>query len=211
MDVIFEDGDILVVNKPAGQCVHPSPGHAHGTLTDEFVRRCPVARAVGSESRPGVVHRLDADTSGVLVLAKTPRAYLALRRQFERHDTVEKTYLAVLHGAPHPAQGTIAMPVGRERLRAVTHWTVLGKKSGLALVEFKIETGRMHQIRIHAKELGTPIVGDSLYGDREKDRRLRIKPRRMLLHAVSLAFLHPAAGRRVEFSAPVPPDIVYAI
>lgn len=211
MDVIFEDGDILVVNKPAGQYVHPSPGHERGTLTDEFVQHCPAARRVGSAERPGVVHRLDAETSGVMVLAKTPRAYLALRRQFERHDMVEKTYLAVLHGAPQPTQGTIATPVGRERLRAVTHWTVLGRKSGLALVEFKIETGRMHQIRIHAKELGTPIVGDSLYGDREKDRRLRVKPARTLLHAVSLAFRHPTTGRRVEFSAPVPPDIVYAI
>lgn len=211
MDVIFEDDAILVVNKPAGQYVHPSPGHETGVLTDDFTRRCPAARAVGSVERPGVVHRLDADTSGVMVLAKTQEAYLALRRQFERHDTVEKTYLAVLHGAPRPAAGTITSPVGRARLRAVSHWTVLGRKNGLALVEFRIETGRMHQIRIHARELGAPIVGDPLYGAREKDARLRVKPARTLLHAVALAFRHPVTGRRVEFAAPPPADIVYAV
>ena len=210
MNVLFEDADIVVVDKPAGRIVHPAPGHETGALTDELVRRCPSMAGVGSAERPGVVHRLDQDTSGVMVFAKTQAAYLELRRQFESHETVRKTYLAVLHGAPKEKQGTIDSPVGREHLRAVSHWEVLGKQGPIALVEFKIETGRMHQIRIHAAELGHPIVGDRLYGDVAKDRRLRIKPKRHLLHAVELSFLHPKTHRRVTFAAPPPPDVVYA-
>ena len=145
-----------------------------------------------------------------MVFAKNRRAYLALRRQFESHRDVAKTYLAVLHGAPKAKSGTIDEPVGRDRLPAVSHWTVLGKRNGLSLVEFKIETGRMHQIRIHAAALGCPVVGDKTYGSAEKDRRLHFKPTRQLLHAVELSFLHPSTGRRVTFSSPPPPDIVYS-
>ena len=208
--LIFEDDDIIVVDKPAGQIVHPAPGHETGALTDELVRHCPSMAGVGSAERPGVVHRLDQETSGVMVFAKTQAAYLELRRQFESHETVGKTYLAVLHGAPKEKEGTIDSPVGREHLRAVSHWEVLGKQGPIALVEFKIETGRMHQIRIHAAELGHPVVGDRLYGDAAKDRRLRVRPKRHLLHAVELSFLHPKTHRRVTFAAPPPPDIVYA-
>ena len=208
--LIFEDDDIVVVDKPAGQIVHPAPGHETGALTDELVRHCPKMAGVGSVERPGVVHRLDQDTSGVMVFAKTHAAYLDLRRQFESHETVRKTYLAVLHGAPKEKKGTIDSPVGREHLRAVSHWEVLGKQGPIALVEFKIETGRMHQIRIHAAELGHPIAGDRLYGDAAKDRRLRVKPKRHLLHAVELSFLHPKTHKRVTFAAPPPPDVVYA-
>ena len=211
MNVLFEDADILVVDKPAGQIVHPAPGHETGSLTEEIVRYCPSMAGVGSRERPGVVHRLDQETSGVMVFAKTQKAYLDLRRQFESHATVEKKYLAVLHGAPRQKKGTLDGPVGREHLRAVTHWEVLAKKGSLALVEFVIETGRMHQIRIHAAELGCPVVGDRLYGDAAKDRRLRVRPTRHLLHAVELSFLHPATGRRVTFSAPPPSDLVYSV
>ena len=210
MRVLFEDDDIVVVDKPAGQIVHPAPGHETGALTDELVRHCPNMAGVGSAERPGVVHRLDQDTSGVMVFAKKQAAYLDLRRQFESHETVRKTYLAVLHGAPKERRGTVDSPVGREHLRAVSHWEVLGRQGPIALVEFKIETGRMHQIRIHAAEMGHPIVGDRLYGDAAKDRRLRIKPKRHLLHAVELSFLHPKTHKRVTFAAPPPPDIVYA-
>ena len=210
MSILFEDDDIVVVDKPAGRIVHPAPGHETGSLTEELVRHCPGMAGVGSAERPGVVHRLDQDTSGVMVFAKTQAAYLDLRRQFESHATVEKTYLAVLHGAPKAAKGTVDSSVGRERLRAVSHWEVLGKQGPIALVEFKIETGRMHQIRIHAAELGHPVVGDRLYGDAAKDRRLRVKPKRHLLHAVELSFLHPKTHRRVTFAAPPPSDIVYA-
>ena len=208
--ILFEDRDILVVDKPAGQIVHPAPGHETGSLTEELVRRVPALAGVGSVERPGVVHRLDIDTSGVMVLAKTQSAYLALRRQFESHKDVRKTYLAVLHGAPKPAKGTVDSPVGRERLSAVSHYEVLGRNGPVALVRFDIETGRMHQIRQHAAALGHPIAGDPLYGDRALDRRLRRTPPRTLLHAVELSFLHPTTGRRVAFAASPPPDLVYA-
>lgn len=211
MNVLFEDAEILVVDKPAGQIVHPAPGHETGALTDELVAYCPSMAGVGSVSRPGVVHRLDQDTSGVMVFAKTQKAYLALRRQFESHREVRKTYLAVCHGAPKPPKGTVDSPVGRDRLRAVSHYEVLGRQGPVALVQFDIETGRMHQIRIHAKELGHPLVGDPLYGDAAADRRLKRRPRRTLLHAVELSFLHPKTSRRVTFSAPPPADIIYVL
>ena len=209
MNVLFEDPDILVVDKPAGRIVHPAPGHADGSLTEELARRFPAMAHVGSAERPGVVHRLDQDTSGVMVFAKTQAAYLNLRRQFESHRTIGKKYLAVLHGAPKQRTGTLDGPVGRGHLRAITHWTVLAKRGPVALVEFVIETGRMHQIRLHAAELGCPVVGDRLYGDAAKDRRLRVRPKRHLLHAVELSFLHPTTGRRVTFAAPPPEDMVY--
>ena len=210
IDIIYEDKTIVVVDKPAGAIVHPAPGHEEGALTTALVRLYPQMARVGSAERPGVVHRLDIETSGVMVFAKTQKAYLDLRRQFESHETVKKTYLAVVHGSPKPKNGTIDEPVGRERLSAVTHWETLGKHDGISLVEFKIDTGRMHQIRIHAASLGCPIVGDKTYGSAEKDRRLRRRPKRQLLHAVELSFLHPVTHKRVTFAAPPPEDIVYA-
>ena len=210
LDVIYEDEAIAVVDKPAGAIVHPAPGHETGALTDELVRRFPQMARVGSAERPGVVHRLDIETSGVMVFAKTQSAYLDLRRQFESHETVEKTYLAVVHGRPRPKSGTIDEPIGRDRLSAVSHWTTLGSHDGISLVEFKIDTGRMHQIRIHAAAIGCPIVGDRTYGSAEKDRHLRNRPARQLLHAVELSFLHPVTHRRVTFAAEPPEDIAYA-
>ena len=210
LDIIYEDEAIAVVDKPSGVIVHPAPGHETGALTDALVRRFPGMARVGSAERPGVVHRLDIETSGVMVFAKTQGAYLDLRRQFESHRTVGKTYLAVVHGSPRPKSGTIDEPVGRERQSAVTHWETLGRHDGISLVEFKIDTGRMHQIRIHAASLGCPIVGDRLYGSAEKARRMRRRSSRLLLHAVELSFLHPVTHRRVTFAAPPPDDIVYA-
>jgi 23S rRNA pseudouridine1911/1915/1917 synthase len=223
VEVLYEDDDIIAVDKPAGVYVHPSPGHEKGALTDELVRLHPEMRAVGSVERPGVVHRLDAETSGVMVFARSPRAYLKMRELFESHSQVRKTYLAVLHGAPKPAAGTLDTTIGRkpwdakrmavdvpDGKRAVTHWTVLERRGGLALVEFVIETGRMHQIRVHAAHLGHPVVGDRLYGEPERDRRLAVRPRRQLLHAVQLEFPHPVTGERMCFAAPPPPDIIYA-
>ena len=210
IEILYDDDDIAVVDKPAGMIVHPADGHTEGAMTDELVKRFPQMKAVGSTERPGVVHRLDLETSGVMVFAKTRRAYLALRRQFESHQDIRKIYLAILHGAPKTKTGTIDEPVGRQRLSAVTHWTVLGKHNGLSLVEFKIDTGRLHQIRIHAAKLGCPVVGDKTYGNTQRDRHLRHRPRRQLLHAVELSFLHPTTGKRMTFSAPPPPDIIYA-
>lgn len=223
VDVLLEDADILLVDKPAGMVVHPAPGHETGTLLDELLRMRPALAGVGSAERPGIVHRLDQDTSGVMVVAKTARAYRALRQMFESHTSVEKTYLAVLHGAPKPREGVLETLIGRKgwdarrmavngrdgRL-AVTHWTVLQKSGPLALVEFRIETGRTHQIRVHAAHLGHPVAGDPLYGDAAADRRMAAPPRRTLLHAVGLRFPHPVTGRPVEAFAEPPPDILYA-
>ena len=191
MNVIYEDEAILVADKPAGQIVHPAPGHEGGALSDEFVAHCPSAAAVGSKERPGVVHRLDRGTSGVIVFAKTQDAYLELRRQFESHRDVRKTYLAVCHGAPRPAKGVVDQPVGRDRRRAVSRYEVLGRSGPLALVRFDIETGRLH-------------------GDAAADRRLRARPSRMMLHAVELSFLHPTTHRRVTFVAPPPAALAAA-
>ena len=222
MEVIFEDDEIVVVNKPAGRVVHPAPGHMEGTLTEELVRSRPGMAAVGSRERPGVVHRLDIGTSGVMVFAKTRRAYARLREAFESHDAVSKTYLAVLHGAPKPQSGTLETTIGRKAWdarrmavdvpggkRAVTRWTTLRRQGSRALVEFAIETGRTHQIRVHAAHLGHPVAGDSLYGDKAKDRRLGLRPGRHLLHAVKLEFPHPATGQLVSFAARPPADILY--
>ena len=220
MDVIYEDDSLIVVDKPAGRIVHPAPGHETGALTDELVAMRPSVRGVGSAERPGVVHRLDMDTSGVVVFAKTQAAYLNLRRQFESHRQVRKTYLAVCHGAPANAKGELRTRIDRHRRvvpvdggegeLAVTRYETLGRVGGLSLVRFDIDTGRMHQKRVHAKALGSPIAGDPLYGDADADRRMRLRPKRTLLHAAELSFLHPETGRRVTFKSPPPADIVYA-
>lgn len=223
VEILHADDDIIVVNKPSGLIVHRAPGYPDGTLCDILLKDFPDMAGVGSDERPGVVHRLDRDTSGVMVFARTQRAYLALRREFENHGRVRKTYLAVLHGAPKPQTGTLNTLVGRKPFdakrmavvdhngkNAITHWTVLSKHGGLSLVEFIIETGRMHQIRVHAAHLGHPIAGDSLYGDQVRDRRMARPPSRPLLHAVELSFPHPASRRMVAFAAEPPADIIYA-
>ena len=223
LDILYEDDDVIVVNKPAGQIVHPAPGHEKGSLLDELLAHCPSMAGVGSAERPGIVHRLDIDTSGALVAAKTTRAYMALRRDFERHGAVRKRYLAVLHGAPEPRSGTLETLIGRKPwdsrrmavvesggARAVTRWETLARRGPIALVEFTIETGRTHQIRVHAAHLGHPVVGDPLYGKAELDRRLPVRPRRMLLHAVAIEFRHPVSGKIVSVAAPPPPEIVFA-
>lgn len=210
MRILYEDAALVVVDKPAGQIVHPAPGHGTGALTDELVRRYPEMAGVGSASRPGVVHRLDVETSGVLAFARTQAAYLALRRAFESHRDVRKTYLAVCHWKRGvAARGTVETPVARQP--AVSHYEVLGRQGPLALVRFDIETGRTHQIRLHAaKSLGCPVVGDALYGDAARDRALHRRPTRMLLHAVELSFVHPATRRRVTFTSPPPAELVCA-
>ena len=223
VEVLHADDDIIVVNKPSGLIVHRAPGYPDGTLCDILLKDFPDMAGVGSDERPGVVHRLDRDTSGVMVFARTQHAYLALRREFESHGCVKKTYLAVMHGTPKPQTGTLNTMIGRKPFdakrmavvdhngkTAVTHWTVLSKHGGLSLVEFIIETGRMHQIRVHAAHLGHPIAGDSLYGDQVRDRRMARPPSRPLLHAVELSFPHPASRKMVTFAAEPPADIVYA-
>ncbi|MBO7206323.1 MAG: RluA family pseudouridine synthase [Kiritimatiellae bacterium] len=223
-EIIFEDSDIVAVNKPAGMIVHSAPGHTESSLADYLAKSRRGMYDCGSRERPGVVHRLDIGTSGVMVFAKTIRAYRALREAFESHGRIRKTYLAVLHGSPKMKTGRIENTIGRkpwdskrmavdvpDGKRAVSEWTVLAKKSGVSLVEFVIETGRTHQIRVHAAHLGCPIVGDELYGDSAKDRHLRQKPVRTLLHAVEITLPHPVSGEIVTFAAEPPADIVYAI
>lgn len=215
--ILYSDDDIAVVDKPSGVAVHPSPGYETGALTDELVRRFPKMAGVGSKERPGVVHRLDVETSGVMVFALTQRAYLKLREMFEAHRDVKKTYLAVLHGTPKGRHGTVDTLIGKradkkrmkvvepggEGQRAISHWEVLGCRGGVSLVEFRIETGRTHQIRVHAAHLGHPICGDRLYGIADRFPRL-------LLHAVQLEFPHPTTGKLMCFATEPPPDIVYA-
>lgn len=224
-EIVFEDADIVVVAKPAGVYVHASPGHEKDALADILAATRPSMRGAGGKDRHGVVHRLDAGTSGVMVFAKTPRAYSKLREAFESHRNVRKTYLAVLHGAPKEKTGVIDAPIGRKpwdprRMavvgpesggrRAVSRWTVLGRRGGLALVEFVIETGRTHQIRIHAAHIGHPVAGDALYGDPARDRSagLRLDASRILLHAVELSFPHPATGEKMTFAVRPPPDMM---
>lgn len=220
-DILYEDDDIVVVNKPSGMIVHPAPGNSGKALSDELVRRYPEMKSVGSVERPGVVHRLDIETSGVVVFARNRNSYLALRREFESHLSVGKTYLAVVHGRPEKPCGTLRTQIGRrsnkKKMRvvetggreAVTHWRTLSRKGPVSLVEFRIETGRTHQIRVHASFLGCPIVGDRLYGDAVRDSRLRNRPSRLLLHAAELSFPHPSHGGRVSFMAEVPVELVY--
>jgi len=223
VEVMHEDDDMIVVCKPAGMYAHPAPGHESGTLTDALLPLYPELACVGGAGRPGIVHRLDCETSGVMALARTQRAYLSLRRAFESHTAVRKTYLAVLHGAPKPRSGTVETLIGRkpwdpkrmavvekDGARAVTHWEVLAVHGPIALVEFVIETGRTHQIRVHAAHLGHPVAGDALYGDAAADRRMSCPPRRQLLHALGLALPHPVTGAPLSFMAPPPPDIIYA-
>ncbi len=206
IEILFEDNDILVVNKAAGIFVHKAPGHEEESLADILAKKRPSMKEVGSVERPGVVHRLDAETSGVMVFAKTKPAYYELREQFERHDTITKTYLAIVHGVISPKRGTCTEPIKGKS--AVTHWEVLQKAGNVSMVEFKIETGRMHQIRIHAAFLGHPIVGDKTYGDKTKDGYLRPRPKRQLLHAVELTFLHPITRKKLTFAAPPPGDML---
>ena len=224
LEILYEDADVVVVNKPPGMATHPSPGHETGTVVDALLAGRPSMAGVGSETRPGIVHRLDIETSGALAVAKTQRAYLAMRRAFESHGDVRKVYLAVLHGAPSPREGELDTLIGRkpwdasrmavvesDGKRSVTRWRTLGRRGPLALVEFTILTGRTHQIRVHAAHMGHPVVGDALYGDAQRDRRLPVRPRRLLLHAAALEFPHPVARRVVSVVAPPPPDIVFAV
>ena len=228
LDVIFEDGDILVLNKPAGMVVHPAPGHAAGTLVNALLHHCPDLAGIGGVVRPGLVHRLDQDTSGVMVVAKSQRAMDMLVKDFATHTNLEKTYIAVCHpalkGAPghglksgrienligrHPVDRKRMAIVERNGKRAVTLWRRLsGDDAPLAVIECRIETGRTHQIRVHLSSIGYPIAGDSLYGKSALDRRLERPPARQLLHSWKLKLRHPVTRRDMTFVAPLPEDVM---
>jgi 23S rRNA pseudouridine1911/1915/1917 synthase len=217
--IVHEDADVLVLDKPAGMVVHPGAGHARGTLVAGVLAHAPGTAGVGGPRRPGVVHRLDKDTSGLLVVAKTRRAYDSLTAQLAAH-TARRRYLAVVHGRLAKAEGVIDAPIGRDprsrvRMavlgpgrgrRAVTRWRVLERFADFTYLELALETGRTHQIRVHLASLGHPVAGDIVYGGRGP-RPVPVPLDGLALHATALAFEHPATGARVEFTSPAPARI----
>ena len=220
LSVVFEDDDMVVVDKPPGMVVHPAPGHFTGTLVNALLAHCPNLSGIGGVARPGIVHRLDQDTSGLIVVAKTQAAMDSLARAFASHKNVEKTYLAVVHGRPRLESGRIENfigrhPVDRKRMSilekggklAKTNWRVLFAGDAVSVVECGIETGRTHQIRVHMASLGCPVIGDGTYGKGALDRRLDPVPPRQMLHAWKLRLWHPVRGVEMSFEAPPPADM----
>ncbi|MFQ5961983.1 MAG: RluA family pseudouridine synthase [Candidatus Methylomirabilales bacterium] len=217
LDLLYEDDDLLVINKPPGLLVHPGAGRRHGTIVNALLYHYPGISGIGGVERPGIVHRLDKETSGCLLVAKTEMAHQTLTRQFETRQ-VKKIYLALVHGSVRARRGKVTLPIGRherERKRmavrtrkgreAETAYEVLGLAPECTLVEVMPTTGRTHQIRVHFATMGHPVVGDKLYGGR-RQRKSRWKVERQLLHAWKLAFTHPRTGERVESTAPLPRD-----
>lgn len=220
LNVLFEDSDILILNKAPGMVVHPAPGHASGTLVNALLHHCPDLAGIGGVVRPGIVHRLDRDTSGLMVVAKTQPAMDGLAKAFATHKTVEKTYLALCHGRPRLESGRIENmigrhPVDRKRMAivekdgklAITNYRVERVIGPISLIECRIETGRTHQIRVHMASLGCPVIGDSAYGKSALDKRLNPVPARQMLHAWRLLLWHPVTGEKLSFEAPVPADM----
>jgi len=216
-EVLFEDEDLIVINKPAGLVVHPAPGHSSGTLVHGLLYHCDDLTGIGGEERPGIVHRLDRDTSGCLVVAKNDAAHKDLVRQFKERD-VKKEYIALVWGRPEPARGTVRTLIGRDphhrqkmsaRVRsgreAVSHYEVVQTFGDISYVRVKIETGRTHQIRVHMAHLRNPVVGDTMYG-RARQHPLNELISRQMLHAERIAFDHPRTGLELEFIAPLPAD-----
>jgi 23S rRNA pseudouridine1911/1915/1917 synthase len=220
--ILHEDPDIVVVDKPAGMVVHPATGHAGGTLVNALLHHVTDLSGIGGELRPGIVHRLDRGTSGVIVVAKHDRAHESLARQFHDRE-VEKEYVALVWGVVHAGR-RIDAPIGRDPVdrhrmsararrarHAVTRVTFARHFRGVTLVHVAIATGRTHQIRVHFSAIGHPIVGDSVYGGVRRrvpaDLRAVMRLERPFLHAARLAFAHPADGRRLEFTAPLPDDL----
>lgn len=227
LDVLYEDADLIVINKPAGMVVHPGAGNSSGTLVNALLAHCNDLSGIGGELRPGIVHRLDKDTSGVIVAAKNDRAHQGLSAQFSVHS-IKRIYQALVYGNPQEDTGKIEGIIGRhptERLRqsgkarhgkhAVTRWRVRARYGRLTLVELRLETGRTHQIRVHMTEAGFPLVGDQLYPDGGRfnnltDTQLRKRISqlgRQALHAAVLGFIHPVTGNYMEFSADLPADM----
>ncbi|HIE32469.1 MAG TPA: RluA family pseudouridine synthase [Thermodesulfobacteriaceae bacterium] len=214
-EILYEDGDLAVIVKPPGVVVHPGAGHLKGTLVHGLLKRLSGLSGVGGELRPGIVHRLDKDTSGLMVVAKNDRAHLRLTAMFKGRE-VEKWYLALVHGVPEPRAGRINVPIGRHPVHrkkmmagaprgreADTFYRMREAFRRAALLEVRPLTGRTHQIRVHLSYIGHPIVGDSLYGGR---RPQGPKAERQMLHAWRLSFEHPIAGEKLSFEAPPPPD-----
>ncbi|OGC08003.1 RNA pseudouridine synthase [candidate division WOR-1 bacterium RIFOXYD2_FULL_36_8] len=222
LDIIYEDSDIIVINKPRGMVVHPGAGNYSGTLVNALLYHCKDLSGIGGVLRPGIVHRLDKDTSGVIIAAKSDEAHKALSRQF-KNRTIKKIYLALVKGIVKEDSGVIDVPIGRhpvnrkkmdvaspqkkQRFRkAITHYKVIKKFKDVTLLEIEPKTGRTHQIRVHLASIGHPVVGDVLYGG-SKYKAQSTEKSGQLLHAKSIRFMHPTTGKYVEFEADVPEDM----
>ena len=213
LDVVYEDRDVIVVNKPVGMVVHPAPGHPDGTLVNALLYHCGDSLSgINGALRPGIVHRIDRDTSGLIIAAKNDKAHLALATQLQDHS-LARTYEAVAVGGLREEQGTVNAPIGRHPVDrkkmavdwkngrpAVTHWSVLGRYPGYTHVECRLETGRTHQIRVHLASIGHPLLGDIVYGSKKPVPGLAGQ----CLHARRLRFVHPASGEAVELECPLP-------
>jgi 23S rRNA pseudouridine1911/1915/1917 synthase len=217
LEVLYEDKHMIVINKPAGLVVHPAVGNETGTLVNALLHHCTDLTGIGGEIRPGIVHRLDKDTSGVMVVAKNEAAMADLARQFKERDTA-KEYLTIVWGVPYGKRGTIETTIGRHPVHrkkmaanvrhgrdAVSHFDVQEAFGEVAsLVRVKIDTGRTHQIRVHMAHIKHPVIGDTVYG---RGRASTIKAGRQMLHAAQLSLNHPKSGKRMTFDAPLPEDM----
>ena len=212
IDVLYEDEYIIVVNKAKGMVVHPANGNYTGTLVNALLYRCKDSLSgIGGEKRPGIVHRLDKDTSGVLIVAKCDKAHLNISEQIKNHK-VKKTYIALVKGIVKDNEATIDMPIGRSKKdrkkmdidkngkNAITHFKVLKRYQGYTLLKVNIETGRTHQIRVHLSTIGYPIVGDGVYSNGKNEFNVEGQ----MLHAESIEFVHPITGKKMKIEAPLP-------
>jgi len=233
LNILYQDSDIVVLNKQAGIVVHPAPGHGSGTLVNALLYHCPDLEGIGGEIRPGIVHRLDKDTSGAMVVAKNAETLAALARQFKARS-VSKKYLALVYGKLKKDAGTIDLPIGRHPIHrkqmstttrkgrdAVTSWRVFKRFQDITLLELTLKTGRTHQIRVHCSTMGHPIVGDPIYRPRKLFKNLNKKTERLpagiidllktiprqMLHAWQLGFVHPRTDEYMSFESPVPDDM----
>lgn len=226
LKVVFEDQHLIVIDKPAGLVVHPAAGNPDGTLVNALLHHCAgQLSGVGGVARPGIVHRIDKDTSGLLVVAKSDTAHEGLAKQFADHS-IERVYLALVNGQPNPREGTISAKVGRSDANrkkmavlpkdssrgkhAVTHYKVVQMMDGCALVECRLETGRTHQVRVHLASIGHALVGDPVYGRANPRLRTVLKTldfRRQALHAAVLGFVHPVTGDKLRFESDLPQDM----
>lgn len=229
VEILYEDSDLIVINKAAGMVVHPACGHASGTLVNALLFHCSDLSGINGELRPGIVHRLDKDTSGVMVATKNDATHNHLAEQFKQHS-INRRYVALVHGRVQDERGIVDQPIGRHPTqrkkmsskcrsgrKAVTHWKMLRRydSDSLTLLEMRLETGRTHQIRVHFSEMNLPLIGDPLYGNRTRinaindiEVRQRIQQfHRQALHARLLGFIHPSSGEYMEFTTPIPDDM----
>jgi 23S rRNA pseudouridine1911/1915/1917 synthase len=224
LEIVHEDAHLLVVDKPAGMVVHPAAGNFDGTLVNALLHHCAGRLSgIGGVARPGIVHRIDKDTSGLLVVAKTDVAHEGLAAQFARHS-IDRRYLSITTGVPVPVAGTIDAPLARSSAnrkkitvvgegcgkRAVTHYRIVEPLRGAALVECRLETGRTHQVRVHMASIGHPLLGDPVYGRVRNEQReilKRLDFHRQALHAAELGFVHPVSKEKLSFKSALPSDI----